>query len=53
MDENANEKILSELQKLYPDARHELLNELNRDEVMADVLNFYNGVVGTEKEKEE
>ena len=39
--------------KLYPDARHELLNELNRDEVMADVLNFYNGVVDTGKEKEE
>ena len=24
--------------KLYPDCRHELLNELNKDEVMADVL---------------
>ena len=24
--------------KLYPGARHELLNEINRDEVMADVL---------------
>ena len=24
--------------KLYPDARHELLNEINRDEVIADVL---------------
>ena len=26
--------------KLYPDCRHELLNELNKDEVMLDVLNW-------------
>ena len=26
--------------KLYPDCRHELLNELNRDEVMADILGW-------------
>ena len=26
--------------KLYPDCRHELLNELNRDEVMGDILKF-------------
>ena len=39
--------------KLYPQARHELLNELNRDEVMADVLSFYEGVLNKEKEKEE
>lgn len=26
--------------KLYPGARHELLNELNRDEVYADILNW-------------
>ncbi|MBS7263117.1 MAG: lysophospholipase [Eubacteriales bacterium] len=32
--------------KLYPDCRHELLNELNRDEVMSDVLNWL-----SEKEK--
>ena len=25
---------------IYPEARHELLNELNRDEVMADILNW-------------
>ena len=25
---------------LYPEARHELLNELNRDEVMRDVLSW-------------
>lgn len=28
--------------KLYEDARHELLNELNRDEVYADVVNWIN-----------
>lgn len=28
--------------RLYPDARHELLNELNRDEVFGDVLAFIN-----------
>ena len=39
--------------KLYPQARHELLNELNRDEVMADVLSFYEGVLNKEREKEE
>ena len=26
--------------KLYPDCRHEILNELNKDEVMRDVLNW-------------
>jgi alpha-beta hydrolase superfamily lysophospholipase len=26
--------------KIYPDARHELLNEINRDEVTADVIAF-------------
>ena len=28
------------LLKLYPEARHELLNELNRDEVTADILHW-------------
>lgn len=28
--------------KLYPDCRHELLNELNKEEVMADILAFLN-----------
>ncbi len=27
--------------KLYPDARHELLNELNKEEVYEDILNFF------------
>lgn len=27
--------------KLYKDARHELINETNRDEVYQDILNFY------------
>ena len=26
--------------KLYPDARHEILNEINRDEVMNDIGNW-------------
>ena len=29
-------------EKLYPNARHEILNELNRDEVMMDVLDWIN-----------
>ncbi len=28
--------------KIYPDCRHELLNEINKEEVYADILNFYN-----------
>ena len=28
--------------KIYQDARHELLNEINRDEVYADIVNFFN-----------
>ena len=28
--------------KIYPECRHELLNELNKDEVYKDVLDFYN-----------
>lgn len=31
---------------LYPDARHELLNETNRDEVTADILAFLDRTVG-------
>lgn len=31
--------------KLYKDARHELLNELNKEEVMNDILNFYNAAL--------
>ena len=38
--------------KLYSEARHELLNELNRDEVMADILHFCNGITDSFKEKE-
>jgi alpha-beta hydrolase superfamily lysophospholipase len=30
----------------YPDARHELLNETNRDDVTADVVGWLDGVVG-------
>ena len=32
--------------KIYPDARHETLNETNRDEVTADLLGWLNGNVG-------
>lgn len=32
--------------KLYPDARHEVLNEINRSEVYGDVLSFINRVLG-------
>lgn len=30
--------------KLYPGARHEVLNEINKDEVFGDILRFINGV---------
>ncbi len=32
--------------KLYPEARHEVLNEINRDEVTADVVDFLDRTVG-------
>jgi alpha-beta hydrolase superfamily lysophospholipase len=31
---------------IYPDARHELLNETNRDDVTADILAFLSRTVG-------
>lgn len=37
--------------KLYPEARHELLNELNRDEVTADVLGWLDARVQEIAEK--
>ncbi len=30
--------------KLYPNCRHEILNEINRDEVMADIVNWIKAV---------
>jgi len=30
--------------KLYPDSRHETLNETNRDEVYTDLLNWIAGL---------
>lgn len=33
--------------RYYPDARHELLNETNRDEVTADVVEWLDGVVAS------
>ena len=34
--------------KLYEDARHELVNEINKEEVMADVLDFITAVINGE-----
>lgn len=31
--------------KLYPDGRHEMLNEINRDEVFSDILNWINSKI--------
>lgn len=31
--------------KLYPDARHEILNEINRDEVTADIIGWIDKVI--------
>ena len=33
------------VERIYPECRHELFNELNADEVIADVTGFINGVV--------
>lgn len=33
-------------EKIYPGARHEILNEINKDEVMADVLKWINEKIG-------
>ena len=32
--------------KLYPDARHELFNELNRDQVTLDLIAWLDSVIG-------
>lgn len=49
------EKLVAELRaagltrvdlRLYPDARHELLNETNRDEVTADLRSWLRGALG-------
>jgi len=34
--------------KLYPGARHEVLNETNREEVYSDILRFINAVTANE-----
>ena len=31
--------------KIYPDGRHEMLNERNREEVMTDVISWFDGVL--------
>ena len=35
--------------RLYPEARHEILNELNRDEVIADLLAWTQSVIAGDK----
>ncbi|MBF0931470.1 MAG: hypothetical protein HXK04_07780, partial [Actinomyces graevenitzii] len=35
--------------RLYPEARHEILNELNRDEVIADLLAWAHSVIAGDK----
>ena len=37
--------------RYYPGARHELLNEVNRDEVTADVVAWIDAVVGTGRDR--
>jgi alpha-beta hydrolase superfamily lysophospholipase len=37
--------------KLYEGARHELVNELNRDEVMADIIQWMDGRISSRKQK--
>jgi alpha-beta hydrolase superfamily lysophospholipase len=32
--------------RVYPDARHEILNETNREEVTADVVAFLDRTIG-------
>ena len=38
--------------KIYNGARHELINELNREEVYRDVLDFYEGIMSAKTEGE-
>ena len=39
------EQIMEALAKLYPEARHEILNEINRAEVFADFVARMNEMV--------
>jgi len=43
LDETFRKQGLNVKAKVYEDARHELLNELNRDEVMGDIIGFLEG----------
>lgn len=38
------------LMKLYPDARHELLNEINKEEVMSDIVEWVNKIADKKAE---
>ena len=37
------------IMKLYPEARHELLNELNRDEVMSDIVGWMDKILAKQE----
>ena len=37
------------IMKLYPEARHELLNELNRDEVMSDIVGWMDRILAKQE----
>ena len=39
-----NQPVMVKL-KLYKDGRHEMLNELNKDEVYADILDWLNSKI--------
>jgi alpha-beta hydrolase superfamily lysophospholipase len=41
--------VVNMTHKFYPDARHELFNEINRDEVTADLIGWLDQVVAREK----
>ena len=42
--ENIRADVVEE--KVYPEARHEIFNEINRDEVIADVIAFFAAQLG-------
>jgi alpha-beta hydrolase superfamily lysophospholipase len=45
-DAYRNTRPLTSL-KVYADGRHEMMNEINRDEFMADVLQWIAAVIGS------
>ncbi len=45
LEKRLRARVLDVDARYYPDARHELLNELNRDEVTADIIGWLDGHV--------